>query len=132
MENNQLKISFDVQYQNLFQEMRRYRNAISAVGCWYSTLLIALAFVSRLVVYSLTPFEKSFLCFLLGISAVGVCYILWFDTVRYFELRDTIKNSKIEPLDRFRDAKILPIKPTLVFTILIVGFTFFIVMQLLK
>jgi len=132
MENTYSKISVDLQYQTLYQEMRRYRNTISAVGCWYSTLLITLTFISKLLTNWLTPVGKLSLCFLLGITALGVCYLMWFDHIRYVELRDWIRQSKIEPLNRWGKRKTLSIKPPLVLTIIIVGFTLFIVIQLVK
>ena len=130
MENTYSKIGVDLQYQTLYQEMRRYRNAILAIGGWYSTLLITLAFISKLLINWLTSFGIWSLCFLLGITTIGICYLLWFDHIIYVELRDWIKQSKIEPLDRWGKRKTLPIKPPLVFTIIIAGFTLFLVIQL--
>lgn len=132
MQSNNQKISVDLQYQTLYQEMRRYRNTISAVGCWYSTLLIVLSFISRLLTNWLTPIEKRLLGFLLGITSFGIWYVLWFDHIRYIELRNWVKQSKIEPLDRWERRKTLPIKPLLVFTVIIVGFTLFLVIQLVR
>lgn len=63
MENAHSKISIDLQYQTLYQEMRLYRNIISAVGSWYSTLLVILTFISRLFTNCLTIAGKWSLCF---------------------------------------------------------------------
>jgi hypothetical protein len=131
MESNQ-KISVDLQYQTLYKEMRRYRNTISAIGCWYSTLLIALIFIFGLLTNEFTLWGKWLLPFLIVITSIGIIYLLWFDHMRYVELRNLIKSSKIEPLDRWETRKSLTLKPHLVFTIIIALLTIFLSMEILK
>jgi hypothetical protein len=93
------KISRDVVYQQLYQEMRRYRDYEIVVSGWYITLTLGviggLFAISKLNINVGSCLVWLFSTFFV-IAGLGISYVIWYAHDRYRSLRDyTDKN--IEP-----------------------------------
>jgi len=99
-DDEQIEVSRDAAYEQLYHEMRRHRDYQIVVSGWYATL--ALGVVAGLVGISKMNIElPSSLAWvfavLVTLAGFGVCYVVWYSHDRYEALRDfTDKNAEPE------------------------------------
>ena len=106
--NKPEEVSSDIAYQELYQEMRRYRDYELSVSNWYTTILLAILGgiltakyggnlgLEKLAREGLFKFVAVFIVLLIGISGMWSVY---FSHRRHEHLSDYIfdKNLNLEP-----------------------------------
>ena len=89
--NNQGGGSKDVVYQQLYQEMRRYRDYQIVVSGWYATLamgvIAGLFAIPKLDVNFGVCFAHLFSIFFI-LAGLGISYVIWYANNRYVSLKE--------------------------------------------
>jgi len=101
------KVSSDIAYQELYQEMRRYRDYELSASTWYTTILLAILggilaakygnpALIQLFRECFVKFIAAFIVLIVGGSGV---WSIYFSHRRYRHIRDYVfdKKLKIEP-----------------------------------
>jgi heme/copper-type cytochrome/quinol oxidase subunit 2 len=126
-------VSIEAVYSQLYSEMRRARDHQVTIAAWYTTILLtingALLFLKRdQSPIPLSNLEKWAVSIVLVILTVGVCYLFWFEHIRYCEYRRCAQS--MEPEWKLEGRRALRIKPPVVYTLIIWFLAFLVVLTL--
>lgn len=97
------KVSSDIVYQELYQEMRRYRDYELSVSTWYTAILLAILGgvftakygdlgLAQLANECVIKFIAAFIVLIVGGSGL---YSIWFSYRRYKHISEYIFNKKL-------------------------------------